>query len=467
MVPSDQRRPETTSHREFRHNLQLLEVITSWHLWGGAVMIMLLPATIISLALPLLFTQLGLSYERYSSLVVQGLLGLMWIVSGFTLYHQRHRLKMLRKGLVEQMDGATKNHMKAEKFYGLSILDPLTGLYNRRFGATRLEEEITRVEGSKDPLLVLAIDFDKFKETNDQYGYAAGDLALKEFSRRLQKGIRACDVPIRVGGDEFLVILPECPPEKIQLIWSRMGSIVLKLDKEQVPLLFSYGMAQYQVGDTPETMIRRADERLYAEKAKRKTAVGVDQPTTTHSLTRMKYCESPLDEPLRTAETRLGSVRRSGRFSKELDIFLIGSDLGGKVFSEQTNTIELSRHGAGVVSRYKLASEQEIIIRCLETNREAEMRVVRVIRSESDSHTYGLEFVGSTTNIWDVDVPPLTQSEKDPNHSLFECSRCRARETLDNNDAANKTVIRSCKRCGSATPWTPVSTSACSGVFIG
>ena len=113
MVPSDQRRPETTSHREFRHNLQLLEVITSWHLWGGAVMIMLLPATIISLALPLLFTQLGLSYERYSSLVVQGLLGLMWIVSGFTLYHQRHRLKMLRKGLVEQMDGATKNRRPA------------------------------------------------------------------------------------------------------------------------------------------------------------------------------------------------------------------------------------------------------------------------------------------------------------------------------------------------------------------
>ena len=462
MVPSNQRRSATTRHQEFRHSLQILEEITSWHLRDSTLMILLLPAAIILLAFPLLFTQLGLLYERYSSLLVQGLLGMMWMVSGFMLYHQRRRLKMLRQGLVEQMDGATKSRVKAEKYYGLSILDPLTGLYNRHFGAARLEEEITQAEESDKPLLVLAIDFDRFKEINDKYGHAAGDLALREFSRRLQRAIRACDVPIRVGGDEFLVILPECPPDKIQLIWSRMGSIVLNLDNKQIPLSFSHGSAQYQVGDTPETIIKRADERLYAEKAKRKAAVGVDQATTTKSLSRTKDSESPSGEPLGShcvVEMGPERVRRSARLPREIDISLIGIDIGGKVIYEHTNTIELSRHGAGVVSRHELAPEQEIIIRCLETNREAEARVVRVSGSQSDSHTYGLEFLGSTTNIWDVEVPPLTESEEEANHLLFECSRCKDRGMVDNSDvesnadAVNKTIVRSCKRCGSATTW--------------
>jgi diguanylate cyclase (GGDEF)-like protein len=462
MAPSNQRKSEVTSHQEFRHSLQFLEVITSWHVRDSTLTLLLLPVTIILLAFPSLFAQLGALHERYAALLVQVLLGLMWVASGVTLYHQRRRLKMLRKGIIEQMDGATKSHVKAEKFYGLSILDPLTGLYNRRFGTARLEEEIAGAGESEDPLLLLAIDFDKFKAINDNYGHAAGDLALKEFSRRLQRAIRACDVPIRVGGDEFLVILPECPPDKVGLIWSRMGSIVLKLEKEQIPVFFSYGMAQYEVGDTPETMIKRADERLYAEKSKRKNAAGVDQAITTNSLTRTKGHKPPSDESLdshRVAETRPGPVRRIRRVPKEIGIFLIGSDLGGKVFTEQTNTIELSRHGAGVVSRHKLARDQEIIIRCVETNQEAEARVVRVIGSQFDCHTYGLEFVSASSDIWGGEVPPLTESEKAANRSLFECNSCKGRETLDNSNFEsddypfNTTVVRSCERCASETSW--------------
>jgi diguanylate cyclase (GGDEF)-like protein len=465
MAPSNNRKSVTSNLQGFRHSLQLLEVITSWHLWDSTLMLLLLPVTIVLVALPSLFPKVSVLHEGYTTFLVQGLVGVMWAVSGFTLYHERRRLKMLRKVLVEQMDSTTKSHVKAEKFYGLSILDPLTGLYNRRFGTSRLEEEIGRADESEDPLLLLAIDFDKFKQINDVYGHAAGDLALKEFSRRLQRAIRACDVPVRVGGDEFLVILPECPPDKVQLIWSRMGSIKLKVHKEQIPLLFSHGMAQYQVGDTVETMIKRADERLYIEKAKRKSAVEVDQDIATQPPTPVTDSEIPLVElPCsdRVDEMSPARVRRSGRLSRELEIFLIGNDLSGRGFIEQTNTSELSRHGAGVVSRHKLAIEQEIIVRCQETNREAEARVVRVIESQSGDHIYGLEFVGSPTNIWDVEVPLLTESEKDAYHLLFECSRCNVREMLDNSEiessgeAINTNMERSCKRCASATTWTRV-----------
>lgn len=152
-------------------------------------------------------------------------------------------------------------------------------------------------------------------------------------------------------------------------------------------------------------------------------------------------------------------VRRSSRIAKEVAIFLIGSDLDGRVFSEETNTVILSRDGAGVVSRYKLAPEQEMIIRRPDTNEEVEVRVAGVIGSGSDRYTYGLAFVEPNINFWGVEFPPLTESEKVASRSLLECSRCKSRETVDLSDleadvyAVNGSVVRSCKWCGSATVW--------------
>jgi diguanylate cyclase (GGDEF)-like protein len=259
---------ERASRQEFRQNLDLLDRSTSWFLWSSVLMILLLSGAMVLLSLSWSLPRLNPSDERHISWLVRGLLGLMGGVSMYTL-RQYRCLKVLRKRLVKQMDVATKHRVRAARFYEMSILDPLTGLYNRRFGETRLREEIARAEKSGDPLLVLALDLDHFKEINDQYGHASGDLALKGFGRRLQRAIRACDVPIRLGGDEFLVILPECPPDKVHTILSRLDSIELNLDGQKIRVSFSRGMAQYQINDTPETIIKRADERLYAEKAKR------------------------------------------------------------------------------------------------------------------------------------------------------------------------------------------------------
>jgi diguanylate cyclase (GGDEF)-like protein len=76
--------------------------------------------------------------------------------------------------------------------YGLSIVDPLTGLHNRRFGDQGLKQEIIRTERNNQALAVLLLDLEGFKEINDQHGHAAGDLALREFSRCLRRAIRAC-----------------------------------------------------------------------------------------------------------------------------------------------------------------------------------------------------------------------------------------------------------------------------------
>jgi diguanylate cyclase (GGDEF)-like protein len=268
VIESSRRTSDKTKDREFRDTLRVVDRTTSRLLWTSLLMILLVPAVIVVLSLSFQLTSLGPLPAFSAGQLARGLLVLLWFVIVSSVAFQR-KLRVLRTQLIDQMEAAAKQRLKAERYYELSILDPLTGLYNRRFGATRLQEEIERAEKSGDPLLVLALDFDRFKEINDNYGHAAGDLALKAFSRRMQRAIRACDVPIRVGGDEFLLILPECSMDKVDTILSRMQPIEVKVDGQRFPVCFSSGAALYQANDTPETIIKRADEQLYAEKAKR------------------------------------------------------------------------------------------------------------------------------------------------------------------------------------------------------
>ncbi len=182
---------------------------------------------------------------------------------------QCHQLRQVRDRLKQQLGKTINQSRLADKFYGLSILDPLTGLHNRRFGEERLHEEMVRTERNGDPLALLTLDLDYFKEINDQFGHAAGDAALKEFSRTLRRAIRACDIPVRIGGDEFLVILPDCPREKVDVILSRLGSPEIEIDGQKMPVRYSVGRSHYEVGDTVGALLTRADERLYQAKKSR------------------------------------------------------------------------------------------------------------------------------------------------------------------------------------------------------
>ena len=153
------------------------------------------------------------------------------------------------------------------------------------------------------------------------------------------------------------------------------------------------------------------------------------------------------------------SRRRSSRIPKQLAIFLIGSDIEGRVFSEETKTVVLSRHGAGITSQYKLSAEQEIIIRAVESGKEAEARVVGQIGAQGDTYIYGVAFLDSTLNFWGLDFGELTEAEKQASRALLECSSCQLRETVDHSDleadvfAINRSAVRYCKRCGSSTVW--------------
>ncbi len=153
-------------------------------------------------------------------------------------------------------------------------------------------------------------------------------------------------------------------------------------------------------------------------------------------------------------------LRRSSRIPKEIDILLTGSDLDGKGFSEMTKTVLLSRHGAGILSTYKLSAEQEIIIRYLDTNKEALVRVVGRIGSEGEIYTYGVAFADpGMIDFWGIDFAPVSEREREARRVLLECGSCKARETVEHTDVEsdvliiNEGIVRYCKECADSTLW--------------
>jgi hypothetical protein len=158
-------------------------------------------------------------------------------------------------------------------------------------------------------------------------------------------------------------------------------------------------------------------------------------------------------------------MRSSGRVPKQIPILLIGSDLDGRVFSEPTTTVLLSLHGAGILSRHKLSPEQELVLRWTEKNREAEIRVVGHLGSQSGKHTYGVAFFDENLNFWEIDFPPVSSSEMELGVLSVVCSICNTPEKIDDTSveadvlATNDGVLRSCKRCGTATLWKPAQSA--------
>jgi diguanylate cyclase (GGDEF)-like protein len=230
-----------------------------WQWWNAILMIVFLLAAMATLFLARLWRVGDSSLLFRQTPYVQALLLLMLAFNVYTLY-QQHALKLLRN----------QTRVRTDNVYELAVLDPLTGLYNRRFVEDRLRTEITRVERHGDPLMVLVLDLDDFKKINDHFGHAAGDLVLKEVAHRIRKAIRASDFAVRMGGDECLVLLPECSPENVKLVLSRLAPFNLDCGGEKIVVSMSTGYSQYQTGDTIEQLVGRADEALYAAKADRR-----------------------------------------------------------------------------------------------------------------------------------------------------------------------------------------------------
>jgi diguanylate cyclase (GGDEF)-like protein len=230
-----------------------------WWVRGYSIfVILLLTFAVISLTLPALLSGGETFFNIKLTEAVFGLITLIVLFNIYTIY-QEILIKRLRRQLLEKQD-------HSYILRNLAMIDPLTGLYNRRFAEQRLAAEVARSERRGHPLTVLTLDLNNFKEINDTYGHPAGDQVLQEFASRLNKVIRGSDLAVRLGGDEFLVVLPECTLEQLQLVLDRLSSFELDWQGQKIPVTFSAGWKDYEMGDRPEEMLARADEALYTNK---------------------------------------------------------------------------------------------------------------------------------------------------------------------------------------------------------
>jgi two-component system cell cycle response regulator len=180
--------------------------------------------------------------------------------------YQQLQITRIRRQLTDQVFAVDKAHTLALEVYKMALLDPLTGLFNRRFIERRLEDEIKRSERHGRALSVILIDLDQFKQVNDTYGHGAGDALLNAFAERLTKATRGSDTAARYGGDEFLVVLPECKPENVQRVLKRLAGIRVEIEGRNLAIDLSAGWAELLSGESGKDLLARADAELYANK---------------------------------------------------------------------------------------------------------------------------------------------------------------------------------------------------------
>jgi diguanylate cyclase (GGDEF)-like protein len=150
----------------------------------------------------------------------------------------------------------------------LAVTDPLTGLANRRGGEQNIASEISRAKRQQSPLSCILLDIDRFKAVNDTFGHQAGDHLLRETSALLRRALRAYDILVRWGGEEFLIVLPGVDFEQARRLAERVREEVHMLETNGLGrITVSAGVSTLDTDYDFEAMLSHADRQLYRAKA--------------------------------------------------------------------------------------------------------------------------------------------------------------------------------------------------------
>lgn len=178
------------------------------------------------------------------------------------------RMLMLQR---ENLDLTVRNRALSE----VTTRDALTGLYNRWYVMEKIESEINRAVRHGSPVSLLMIDIDHFKQVNDSYGHAAGDIVLQTVGKTLKDSCRVYDVPGRYGGEEFCVVLPEThvgnTPVVAERIRTRLAETATRAGDHEIVVTASIGAAGLDAAPeegilSPAALVDRADRALYTAK---------------------------------------------------------------------------------------------------------------------------------------------------------------------------------------------------------
>lgn len=186
-------------------------------------------------------------------------------------------IEIINESLVILSD-SLRRALDYEDLFEKASNDALTGLANRRAFDERIHGMMDSARRYQHPLTMLSMDLDKFKEINDNLGHLAGDEVLKSVARELQSAIRSSDLLVRMGGDEFVLVLDNTDQFNARILAERLCSAVDKLDiwaDVKTKLGISIGLAQLEDGESLHEWLDRADDILYHAKSNGRSQVAV------------------------------------------------------------------------------------------------------------------------------------------------------------------------------------------------
>ena len=193
----------------------------------------------------------------------------------------RIRSQLRRLSYADRLRDNVHNSLK------LAVTDSLTGLYNRRYAMPHLHALIERGAVDGNSLAVALLDIDNFKAVNDTYGHAVGDEVLVEFANRIRMNLRGMDMTARIGGEEFLGIMPETDLPGAAIVAERLRATIaakpFKIthpDKDALDITVSIGVALMSPTlMTPDALLQSADEALYKSKREGRNRVTMTEPS--------------------------------------------------------------------------------------------------------------------------------------------------------------------------------------------
>jgi len=160
----------------------------------------------------------------------------------------------------------------------MAVRDQLTGLYNRHYLVDMMTHKVSEAKRHEQPLCVIMVDIDHFKEVNDSFGHLEGDKVLEKIAKILQDGARREDIVARFGGEEMILVLNNCPLEEAVAKAEKLRKEIELSEPEGIAISASFGVAKVsESNDTCEKLIKSADDALYQAKAKGRNRVEVNE----------------------------------------------------------------------------------------------------------------------------------------------------------------------------------------------
>jgi diguanylate cyclase (GGDEF)-like protein len=237
-----------------------------WQLWSIGVLVMLVLVTgMLAVFFPNIFSdrKIIVVEQHFLPQLLFGLITLIILVNIY-LMEQRRSLNATRAALIREL-------VFNQRLENMSLFDPLTQLFNRRALDEMVQREITRVSRIGSSLTFLLFDIDGFRSINTQFGHQAGDKLLVEVAQLLRNNFRGGDVLFRLGGDEFLVVMPDTSETQVDPALVRLQKSVDTWNasrRRDYDLSLSWGLAGYVVGLSQEDILRHAERKLYQRKHK-------------------------------------------------------------------------------------------------------------------------------------------------------------------------------------------------------